>query len=115
MTIYKKIGVSLGGLVIFIPLFTLLTKKELTLVSLSDNFFMFSLVFIIIGAGIAILSSGFFDFFQKNMKNLIQARKKNEPKEYIPLSEIFQKKPIYWLSIGGLSLLISFLLALFSW
>jgi hypothetical protein len=48
------------------------------------------------------------------MKNLIQQRRKNEPKEYIPLSEIFKKKPIYWFIVGGTLLIISFLLTLFS-
>lgn len=112
MTLLKKIGVSLIVLLAGIPLMTFLFNKELTTTNLSDNFFLVSLFFIIIGVGISILSSGFFDFFQKNMKNLIQLRKNNEPKEYIPLSKIFTKQPIYWLAVGGTLLLISAVLGL---
>ena len=114
MNLTKKIVISLGSLIVGIPLVTLITKNTLSTVNLSNNFFMFSLLFIIIGTVIAVLSSGFFDFFQKNMKNLIQQRRKNEPKEYIPLSEIFKKKPIYWFSVGGTLLIISIILALLS-
>lgn len=114
MNLAKKIIISLGTLIVGIPLFTLVTNNSITTTTLSNNFFMFSLLFIIIGTSIAVLSSGFFDFFQKNMKNLIQQRRKNEPKEYIPLSEIFKKKPIYWFIVGGTLLIISFLLTLFS-
>lgn len=114
MTLTKKLGISLGALVTIIPLFTFLTNKKMTLTSLSDNFFLSSLFFLIIGGFILVLSSGFFDFFQKNMKHLIQLRRNNEPKEYIPLSEIFKKKPIYWLVVGGTLLLISTILAILS-
>lgn len=114
MNLAKKIIISLGILIIGIPLITLVTNSSLNTTILSNNFFMFSLFFIIVGTSIAILSSGSFDFFQKNMKNLIQQRRKNEPKEYIPLSEIFKKKPIYWFIIGGTLLIISLILLLFS-
>lgn len=114
MNLTKKIIISLGFLIIGIPLITLVTSNTITTAIFSNNFFMFSLLFFIIGTSIAVLSSGFFDFFQKNMKNLIQQRRKNEPKGYIPLSEIFKKKPIYWFVIGGTLLIISFILSLFS-
>lgn len=114
MKLTKKIMISLGCLLVLIPLVTLVTTKTITTLSLSNNFFMFSLVFLIIGTSIAILSSGFFDFFQKNMKNLIQQRRKIEPKEFIPYSEIFKKKPIYWFVVGASLLLVSLILSLFS-
>ena len=114
MAVYKKIGISLAVLILGIPLLTFMIKKEVTTIFLSDNFFMFSLVFLIIGVFILVLSSGFFDFFQKNMKEFIQLRRKNEPKEYIPLSQIFEKKPLYWLITGGVLLVISIVLALIS-
>ncbi|MBO0475918.1 DUF3899 domain-containing protein [Vagococcus sp. DIV0080] len=113
MTVSKKICISLGVLILGVPLFNLIIQQEVTLRNLSDSFFMVSLVFIVIGAGISILSSGFFDFFQKNMKQLIQRRRKNEPKDYIPFSQIFKKKPTYWLVVGGTLLVLSFVLALF--
>ncbi|MGO3837566.1 MAG: DUF3899 domain-containing protein [Vagococcus sp.] len=75
---------------------------------------MLSLVFLIIGLSILVLSSGFFDLFQKNMKRLIILRRKNEPKDYIPLSNIFNKKPIYWLVTGTVLLLLSLVLAIMS-
>lgn len=107
MTNKKKIILSIISLALIIPLVTLMTKKEITTTYLSDNFFLVSLFFIIIGATILVLSSGFFDFFQKNMKQLMWRRKKNEPKDYVPLSQIFEKKTVYWLSVGGTLLIIS--------
>lgn len=112
MTVYKKIGLSLAVIIAGTPLLTFIVKKELTLTQVSDNFFMVSLLFLIIGVFILVLSSGFFDFFQKNMKHLIQLRRSNEPKEYIPLSEIFKKKPVYWLATGGILLIISIILTI---
>lgn len=114
MTNKKKIAISIISLSLIIPLVTLLSKKEITTTYLSDNFFLVSLFFIIIGVTILVLSSGFFDFFQKNMKQLMLRRKSNEPKEYIPLSQIFEKKPVYWLSVGGTLLLISIIFAFLS-
>ncbi len=112
MTTKKKIVTNLLGLIIIIPLITWITKKEITLAYLSDNFFMFALFFLIIGGFILVLSSGFFDLFQKNMKHLVYLRKNSEPKEYIPLSNIFNKKPIYWFAVGLLLLATSIFLAL---
>ncbi len=110
----KKIVLSIISLALIIPLVTLITKKEITTTYLSDNFFMVALFFIIIGVAILVLSSGFFDFFQKNMKQLMWRRKKNEPKDYVPLSQVFEKKPIYWLSVGGTLLIISLLFTFLS-
>ncbi|WP_443081335.1 DUF3899 domain-containing protein [Vagococcus sp.] len=75
---------------------------------------MLALFFLIIGGFILVLSSGFFDLFQKNMKHLFHLRRNDEPKEYVPLSNIFKKKPIYWFFVGGIFLLISIFSALLS-
>ena len=111
MTQMKKIGISLTALLIALPIITFIIKKELTLSNLSDTFFMVSLFFFFFGGFILVLSSGFFDLFQKNMKHLIQLRKKNEPKDYVPLSQVFKNKPVLWLTIGGTLFIISFILA----
>ena len=112
MTNKKKTAICLVGLFFIIPAITWLTKKEITLKYLSDNFFMFALFFLIVGGFILVLSSGFFDLFQKNMKHLIQLRKNNEPKEYVPFSQIFKKKPVFWFIIGVSLLVTSIILAL---
>lgn len=114
MTTKKKIILSIGSSFLLIPLLTFSLNHELTSKNLSDNFFMLSLVFLIIGGFILVLSSGFFDLFQKNMKHLFNLRKNETPKEYVTLSDIFKKKPIYWFSVGLTMLLISIILALLS-
>lgn len=84
-------------------------KKSLTLVHLSDSFFMIGLFFLAIGVFFAILSSGFFDFFQKNMKTMLFRKKKNEPKDFIPWSQLAKKRPIYWFEVGGIFLAFAIL------
>ncbi|MGO2082529.1 DUF3899 domain-containing protein [Vagococcus sp.] len=108
-----KIGITLILALIAIPSFFLINQKEMTWTNFSNGYFLLALAFLIIGIGILVLSSGFFDLFQKQMKQLSFLRRKNQPKEYIPLSQVFEKKPIYWLVVGGTLLVISLLLLLF--
>lgn len=88
----------------------LLTQQPFSFIRLSNSLFMVSLFFLIIGFTILIMSSGFFDNFQRSMKHLLHLRKKQEPKDFIPISKIIQTQPVYWLSIGGILLLLSVLL-----
>ena len=52
-------------------------------------------------------SSGFFDNFQRSMKNAFRFKKKNEPKEFIPLSVIGDAHRSFWLKTGGILLILS--------
>ncbi|MBL1227761.1 DUF3899 domain-containing protein [Enterococcus sp. BWB1-3] len=96
---------------IFIYLF--LIKKSVTIQSISDTFFIVSLFFLIIGMALWIMSSGFFDNFQYFMKKTLHLRKKNEPKEYIPFSEIGKAHRLYWLTTGGCLLIPAIVSLLF--
>lgn len=108
----KKALITILCITIALPILQWLRLNELSVQKLSDNYFMFALIFIMIGSAIAILSSGAFDFFQKNMKNLRFSRRKDEQHDYVPLSKIVKKKPYYWFEVGITLLLISVLLLL---
>lgn len=82
-------------------LYLLISKEPITTSSLSDTFFIVSLFFLIIGIALWIISSGFFDNFQRSMKNAFRFKKKNEPKEFIPLSVIGDAHRSFWLKTGG--------------
>lgn len=87
----------------------LMSTKQVSWTLISDHSFLIGLLFLIIGTTILVLSSGFFDLFQKNMKQLIRLRRNNEPKDFVPLSHIFQKHPTYWFIVGITLVVISFL------
>ena len=88
-------------------LYLLISKEPITTSSLSDTFFIGSLFFLIIGIALWIMSSGFFDNFQRSMKNAFRFKKKNEPKEFIPLSVIGDAHRSFWLKTGGILLILS--------
>ena len=84
-------------------LYLLISKEPITTSSLSDTFFIVSLFFLIIGIALWIMSSG----FQRSMKNAFRFKKKNEPKEFIPLSVIGDAHRSFWLKTGGILLILS--------
>ena len=88
-------------------LYLLISKEPITTSSLSDTFFIVSLFFLIIGIALWIMSSDFFDNFQRSMKNAFRFKKKNEPKEFIPLSVIGDAHRSFWLKTGGILLILS--------
>lgn len=57
-------------------LYLLISKEPITTSSLSDTFFIVSLFFLIIGIALWIISSGFFDNFQRSMKNAFRFKRK---------------------------------------
>ncbi|MGX7244182.1 DUF3899 domain-containing protein [Enterococcus quebecensis] len=93
--------------------YLLLIKQSLTIRSVSDTFFIVSLFFLIIGLALWIMSSGFFDNFQRFMKMHFRFKKKNEPKEFIPFSEIGKAHQLYWIETGGILLIVSIVSLLF--
>lgn len=93
--------------------YLLFVKQSLTIRSVSDTFFIVSLFFLIIGIAFWIMSSGFFDNFQRFMKIHFHFRKKNEPKEFIPFSEIGKAHQLYWLETGGILLMVAMVSLLF--
>lgn len=113
MTLIKKFSASVLAITSITLLYLLLFKKELTILSVSNSFFMIGIVFLMIAAFIGIFISGFFDNFQANLKAALARRKSNEPKDYIKTSEIFSKQPIYWLSVAAFYLIIAVLLLFF--
>lgn len=90
-----------------------LINQSLTIRSISDTFFTASLFFLIVGLALWIMSSEFFDNFQRFMKMHYRFRKKNEPKEFTPFSEIGKAHQLYWLETGGILLIVSIVSLLF--
>src|SRR5699024_11703253 len=102
----KKVCLTTGLLMILLTILALTTQNHV-LRFLTDAFFMIGLFFIMIGALLAVFLSGFFDFFQQNMHNFFNRKKKQTSEEFIPLSQTITKQPIYWFEIGGIFLLLS--------
>lgn len=107
---WPLITAALSSLGILIYLFI---KNTLTIRSIMDTFFLASLFFLIIGVTFWVMSSEFFDNFQRFMKMHVRFRKKNEPKEFTPFSEIGQAHQLFWLETGGILLIVTFVSSLF--
>lgn len=102
-----SVSVSIGILIY------LLLNQSLTIETLSDTFFIASLFFLIIGIALWIMSSEFFDNFQRFMYMHTRRRKQNTPKEIVPLSEIGHAHQRYWLETGVILLIVSLISLLF--
>lgn len=100
-------------ILIFITFVSALIKQRLTIRFFSDLFFMIALFFLMAGALWSVLASGFFDFFQKSFHQLLFSRKKQNPKEFMPFSEVAAKRPLYWFEVGICFLLLALALLLF--
>lgn len=87
--------------------YLLFVKQSLTFQTLSDMFFIVSLFFLIIGIALWIMSSGFFDTFQRTMKHAFRFKKKNEPQEFTPFSIIGNDHRLFWLETGGILLIVA--------
>lgn len=87
-------------------------KQTLSLLTLSDTLFLCALFFGMIGILLWIFSSGFFDTFQRSMRLALRRRNKNEPKEFLPLSEVGKGAFRYWLEVAAALLLVSLILLL---
>ena len=96
-----------------IALYLFFVKQSFTFQTLSDTFFIVSLFFLIVGIALWIMSSGFFDTFQRTMKNAFRFRKKNDPQEFTPLSIIGKDHRLFWLETGGILLIIALCFLLF--
>lgn len=91
----------------------LFLKHSLTIRALSDTYFIVSLFFLIIGIALWIMSSGFFDNFQRSMKTHFRLKKKKEQEEYIPFSVIGKEHRFYWLLTGSILLTLAIISLLF--
>lgn len=91
----------------------LLLKHSLTSLALTDTYFIVSLFFLIIGIALWIMSSGFFDTFQRSMKMHFRLKKKKEQEEYIPFSVIGKEHRFYWLLTGSMLLILAVISLLF--
>lgn len=114
MSLIKKISLTLLAIFIATPIYLAIFKHSLTLLSLSNSFFMLGLLFLMVAAFIGILLSGFFDLFQKNMKETFAKRRNQKKHDYVKFSAVFSKKPTYWLACAGVLITLSLILGLFA-
>ncbi len=96
-----------------IIIYLLTTEHMITFLRLTNTFFMTALFFLIIGVAFWIMSSGFFDNFQRIVKETFRLKKKEEIKDFIPFSSIGFAYYHFWLEIGGILLIIAIISLLF--
>ena len=116
----KKISAStkviLTCVLIFlaVPLYLLVRQREITITGFTDCLFMVGLAFLCIGAFLAVIQSGFFDFFQKSMKGFLRRKEAVQIPEVKPLSEnISHVSFTFWFPVAGICILVSLFLLLF--
>ena len=83
-------------------LYLLISKEPITTSSLSDTFFIVSLFFLIIGIALWIISSGFFDNFQRSMKTRFVLKRKMNRKSLSAFSH-WRCTSLFWLKLGHLT------------
>ncbi|MGY3749674.1 DUF3899 domain-containing protein [Vagococcus acidifermentans] len=97
---YQRVGLSFAVISCGVIGWHRFIARDLTVSTLADSFFLIALVYVMIFAFIAVLSSGFFDAFQHSIKQALKRSKQAEPPEYLPLSQVFSAKGYYFLLTG---------------
>ena len=92
-----------------LTLIVLLFKNNLTFINLSNTLFMVALPFIIIGALLWVFASGFFDHFQRSIRESTK-RKDKKQTPYMALSEVGMGAYSFWFKIGLPLFILSLLL-----
>lgn len=110
----KKAALTIVGINLFLVLTKIIFNQKIAITTYADNCFMIALFFLMIGALFSILGSGFFDFFQKNMKRQLFHKKNMKKANFIPLSQVAPRRPTYWFEVASFFLLISLLSLLFT-
>ncbi|AYW48014.1 DUF3899 domain-containing protein [Tetragenococcus osmophilus] len=95
--------ISLASLLV--SLLLTIIQNEFSFTVLSNNLFLFTLFFLIIGGFLWVFSSGFFDNFQRAFKK----RNKKTKKESMKLSEVGRTSFRFWLEPAGILFLLSLL------
>ncbi|MGL9748350.1 DUF3899 domain-containing protein [Enterococcus sp. DIV0170] len=103
------IGIS-SGLIVLIVIYSLI-QGSLSLLILSNRFFLTGLPFLIVGILLWIFSSGFFDHFQHSMHQAF-GRKQKKKSEFQPLSHVGQGRYSFWLIIAAILIGSSIICAL---
>lgn len=112
MSQLKKIGLTSTVVLLAILLYSFIRTGGMDSLTMINTSFYIGLFFLVIGAFISTLQSGFFDFFQKTMKKKLAQLRNQQTPTYIPYSKIFQKKPFYWFSVGVIFIFLSVALLL---
>lgn len=110
----KKAALTIVGIHLFLLLIKLIFNRTISVTAYGDTCFMIALFFLMIGALFSILGSGFFDFFQKNMKRQLFHKKNMKKANFIPLSQVAPRRLTYWFEVASFFLLISLLSLLFT-
>ncbi|MFV0560132.1 MAG: DUF3899 domain-containing protein [Enterococcus sp.] len=110
----KRLSPYLIGSVVLVLIVSIdAIKQQLTLLTLSNHFFIVGIPFLIIGGFLWVFSSGFFDHFQRSMHLSLKRNQKKEP-SFLPLSSVGASHFSFWLIIAALLIGSSIVLALLS-
>ncbi|MDU5508850.1 DUF3899 domain-containing protein [Enterococcus gilvus] len=107
----KLFPIGIGGSLLVIVAIYSAARQSLSLLTLSNRFFLIGLPFLIIGILYWIFSSGFFDHFQHSMHQAF-SRKQKKKSEFQPLSRVGQGRYSFWLIIATIPIAASIICAL---
>ena len=109
----KYFPYTLAGVLIILIIIKNSLNHQLTLIQLSNDLFLCTLPFLIIGGFLWVFSSGFFDHFQRSF-HLARTRNRKEKPEFTSLSSVSYGMYTFWLIIAGILLVFSIVFALIS-
>ncbi|AYW45734.1 DUF3899 domain-containing protein [Tetragenococcus koreensis] len=101
----KKSSWIISLTILLVSLLLTIIQKDFSLTALSDNLFLFTLFFLIVGGFLWVFSSGFFDNFQRSFKR----RNKKTKTAGMKLSEVGRSSFRFWLEPAGILFLLSLL------
>ncbi|HAQ0618269.1 DUF3899 domain-containing protein [Enterococcus faecium] len=109
----KSIPYAVAFLLILVILIKNLINHSFTLIQLSNDLFLWSLPFLIIGGFLWVFSSGFFDHFQRSV-HLARTRNRKKKPEFSSLSSASYGMYSFWLIIAGILIALSAIFMFFS-
>ncbi len=109
----KSIPYAVAFLLILVILIKNVINHSFTLIQLSNDLFLWSLPFLIIGGFLWVFSSVFFDHFQRSV-HLARTRNRKKKPEFSSLSTASYGMYSFWLIIAGILIALSAIFMLFS-
>lgn len=109
----KYFPYTLAGVLIILIIIKNSLNHQLTLIQLSNDLFLCTLPFLIIGGFLWVFSSGFFDHFQRSIY-LARTRNRKKKPEFSSLSSASYGMYTFWLIIAGILLALSIVLLILS-
>lgn len=113
---YKKSPLFVTFLCIVLIVIWLFVKQELTVVALSDAFFLACFPFAIAGITKWLLTTGFFDYFHFSMRRaMTMKRDEKKTTEFVPRKKKQNASTFFWLKIAANLLILAIIFLLLSY